>query len=158
MGFFGRLFGTATAAGAGVVGVKVAEKVKENNPNGVESTTDKISAVKQAAAEVFAEVAGFVSEKAPDVRDTLNGSVQRASDFATEKMPGVTVKVQEFVEKVAEKAPGVAEKVQSAVETVVEKVAEYADSVAAPTRSAEEQFDEVVDAEFTEVCEESKEE
>ena len=158
MGLVNGIVRLGVAAGAVYAAMKVSDKYKENNPEGVTDTVEKITAIKQAASEVYAEVAGIVKDNAPAVKNSVNSTVQRASDFASEKMPGAAEKVQEFVEKVAEKAPDIAEKVQTVVENVADKVATYADAVAAPVKSAEEQFDEVVDAEFEPVEDENKEE
>lgn len=153
MGLINGLFKVVLTAGAVYAASKIADRYKEENPDRSNATTEeKISAVKQAAGEVYAEAAEFVKEKAPGVQEAVSEAVQKASDFASEKMPGVTEKVQEVVEKVAEKAPGVAEKVQAAVDKVVDKVSDYADSVTEKT--AEESFDEVVDADFEPVDEE----
>ena len=72
MGFFKKLFGTAAAAGAGAAAVKVSDKVKENNPNGVGDSNndgkidyeDYLIEVEKAAKELYGEAAPKVKEAA----------------------------------------------------------------------------------------------
>ena len=71
MGFFKRLFGFGATVAGTVAAVKVGEKVKENNPDGVQDVNgdgkvdykDYLIETKKAAKEVYAEV----REKAPGV-------------------------------------------------------------------------------------------
>ena len=135
------------AAGAVYAGMKVSDRYKENNPDGVKSTPDKFDAIKQAAEEVYYDFSYSIKEKAPDIQSGLNDTIQKVSEFASEKMPNVAEKVQNAVDKIAEKAPEFAEKVQNAVDNVTEKVTGTA-------KDAEDNFEEVVDAEFTTIDEE----
>ena len=72
MGFLKRLFGFGATVAGTVAAVKVSEKVKENNPGGVQDVNgdgkvdykDYAIETKKAAKEVYAEV----KEKAPDER------------------------------------------------------------------------------------------
>ena len=71
MGFLKRLFGFGATVAGTVAAVKVGEKVKENNPDGVQDVNgdgkvdykDYAIEAKKAAKEVYAEV----KEKAPGV-------------------------------------------------------------------------------------------
>ena len=71
MGFLKRLLGFGATVAGTVAAVKVGEKVKENNPNGVRDVNgdgkvdykDYAIETKKAAQEVYAEV----KEKAPGV-------------------------------------------------------------------------------------------
>ena len=71
MGFLKRLLGFGTTVAGTVAAVKVSEKVKENNPEGVQDVNgdgkvdykDYAIEAKKAAKEVYAEV----KEKAPVV-------------------------------------------------------------------------------------------
>lgn len=71
MGFLKRLFGFGATVAGTVAAVKVTEKVKENNPNGVQDVNgdgkvdykDYAIEAKKAAKEVYAEV----KQKAPGV-------------------------------------------------------------------------------------------
>ena len=71
MGFLKRLFGFGATVAGTVAAVKVSEKVKKNNPGGVQDVNgdgkvdykDYAIETKKAAKEVYAEV----KEKAPGV-------------------------------------------------------------------------------------------
>ena len=71
MGFLKRLLGFGTTVAGTVAAVKVTEKVKENNPDGVQDVNgdgkvdykDYAIEAKKAAKEVYAEV----KQKAPGV-------------------------------------------------------------------------------------------
>lgn len=71
MGFLGRLLGFGTTVAGTVAAVKVGEKVKENNPEGVKDVNgdgkvdykDYVIETKKAAKETYAEF----REKAPGV-------------------------------------------------------------------------------------------
>lgn len=71
MGFLSRLFGFGATVAGTVAAVKVGEKVKENNPDGVQDVNgdgkvdykDYAIETKKAAQEVYAQV----KEKAPVV-------------------------------------------------------------------------------------------
>ena len=71
MGFLKRLFGFGATVAGTVAAVKVGEKVKENNPNGVQDVNgdgkvdykDYVIETKKAAKEAYAEF----KEKAPGV-------------------------------------------------------------------------------------------
>ena len=71
MGFLKRLFGFGATVAGTVAAVKVTEKVKENNPDGVQDVNgdgkvdykDYAIEAKKAAKEVYAEV----KQKAPGV-------------------------------------------------------------------------------------------
>ena len=71
MGFLSKLLGLGTTVAGTVAAVKVTEKVKENNPDGVQDVNgdgkvdykDYAIEAKKAAKEVYAEV----KQKAPGV-------------------------------------------------------------------------------------------
>ena len=73
MGFLGKLFGIGVTAGATVAAVRVSDKYKQNNPDGVQDVNgdgkvdakDVLCEVKKAATEVYNEAAEVVKEKAP---------------------------------------------------------------------------------------------
>ena len=85
VGFLRRLFGIGVTAGATVAAVRVADKVKENNPEGVQDVNgdgkvdakDYFVEVKKAASEVYQDAAAAFQEKAP-------GFTQKAQDAATD--------------------------------------------------------------------------
>ena len=82
MGFLKRLFGFGATVAGTVAAVKVGEKVKENNPDGVKDVNgdgkvdykDYAIEAKKAAKEVYAEV----KEKAPVV---MANAKEKGSEF-----------------------------------------------------------------------------
>ena len=82
MGFLKRLFGFGATVAGTVAAVKVTEKVKENNPEGVQDVNgdgkvdykDYAIEAKKAAKEVYAEV----REKAPVV---MAEAKEKGSEF-----------------------------------------------------------------------------
>ncbi len=112
MGFFKRLLGIGVTAGATVAAVKVAEQVKENNPDGVQDVNgdgkvdvkDYFEEVKKAAGEVYQDATAAIKEKAP-------GVTQKAKDAAED----VKEAVNTAADTVKEKAPEYAEKAKEAV-------------------------------------------
>ena len=82
MGFLKRLFGFGATVAGTVAAVKVTEKVKENNPEGVQDVNgdgkvdykDYVIEAKKAAKEVYAEV----KEKAPGV---MANAKEKGSEF-----------------------------------------------------------------------------
>ena len=82
MGFLKRLLGFGTTVAGTVAAVKVTEKVKENNPEGVQDVNgdgkvdykDYAIEAKKAAKEVYAEV----KEKAPVV---MAEAKEKGSEF-----------------------------------------------------------------------------
>ena len=112
MGFLKKLLGIGVTAGATVAAVKVAEQVKENNPDGVQDVNgdgkvdakDYFEEVKKAAVEVYQEATATIKEKAPVV-------TQKAKDAAEDVREAVTTAAN----TVKEKAPEYAEKAKNAV-------------------------------------------
>ena len=112
MGFLKRLLGIGVTAGATVAAVKVAEQVKENNPNGVPDVNgdgkvdakDYFEEVKKATVEVYQEATAAIKQKAPEFS-------QKAKDAAGDVKEVVT----NAAETVKEKAPEYAEKAKDAV-------------------------------------------
>ena len=84
MGFLRKLLGIGVTAGATVAAVRVADKYKENNPNGVQDVNgdgkvdskDMFIEVKKAATEVYHDAVDAVSQKAPEYKK----KVQDAAD------------------------------------------------------------------------------
>ena len=82
MGFLRKLLGFGTTVAGTVAAVKVTEKVKENNPDGVQDVNgdgkvdykDYSIEAKKAAKEVYAEV----KEKAPVV---MANAKEKGSEF-----------------------------------------------------------------------------
>ena len=82
MGFLRKLLGFGTTVAGTVAAVKVTEKVKENNPDGVQDVNgdgkvdykDYAIETKKAAKEVYAEV----KEKAPVV---MANAKEKGSEF-----------------------------------------------------------------------------
>ena len=82
MGFLSKLLGFGTTVAGTVAAVKVTEKVKENNPEGVQDVNgdgkvdykDYAIEAKKAAKEVYAEV----KEKAPVV---MANAKEKGSEF-----------------------------------------------------------------------------
>ena len=82
MGFLKKLLGFGTTVAGTVAAVKVTEKVKENNPDGVQDVNgdgkvdyrDYAIEAKKAAKEVYAEV----KEKAPGV---MANAKEKGSEF-----------------------------------------------------------------------------
>ena len=82
MGFLKRLLGFGTTVAGTVAAVKVTEKVKENNPDGVQDVNgdgkvdykDYAIEAKKAAKEVYAEV----KQKAPGV---MAEAKEKGSEF-----------------------------------------------------------------------------
>ena len=99
MGFLKRLFGFGATVAGTVAAVKVTEKVKENNPEGVQDVNgdgkvdykDYAIEAKKAAKEVYAEA----REKAPVV---MAEAKEKGSEFyqdAKEKVTPSTVEQEE---------------------------------------------------------------
>ena len=74
MGFLRKLLGIGVTAGATVAAVRVADKYKENNPNGVQDvngdgkvdTKDVLIEVSKAATEVYHDAVDTIQQKAPE--------------------------------------------------------------------------------------------
>ncbi len=80
MGFLKKLFGIGVTAGATVAAVRVADKYKQNNPDGVPDVNgdgkvdyeDKLLEVKRAASEVYTEAKEKAPEYAQKAKDAVN--------------------------------------------------------------------------------------
>ena len=83
MGFLRKLLGIGVTAGATVAAVRVADRYKENNPNGVQDVNgdgkvdaaDVLSEVAKAASEVYHEAADSFSQKAPEYAQKAKDAV-----------------------------------------------------------------------------------
>ena len=90
MGFLSKLLGLGTTVAGTVAAVKVTEKVKENNPDGVQDVNgdgkvdykDYAIETKKAAKEVYAEV----KEKAPGVMANAKERGSEIYEDAKEKV------------------------------------------------------------------------
>jgi hypothetical protein len=88
MGFIRRLLGIGVTAGATVAAVKVADRYKQNNPDGVQDVNgdgkvdakDVFSEVTKAAAEVYDEAAASFKEKAPVYAEKVKETVHNTFD------------------------------------------------------------------------------
>ena len=96
MGFLKKLLGIGITAGATVAAVRVADKYKENNPNGVGDVNgdgkvdakDMFEEVKKAATEVYQDATSTMSQKAPEyaqkAKETAETVVEKAKDVVTD--------------------------------------------------------------------------
>ena len=130
MSLLSKLIKTGITAGAAYAAVKISEKYNQAHPEGVSDPAQKVDAIKQAASEFFNETKQAVSEKAPGVGETINSTLEKATQFAKEH------------------APEAYEKVQDAAKNVAAKAQEFADSIS----------EDAVDADFTPVEEEENKE
>ena len=82
----GKLIKTGAAAGTAVAGVKVAQRVKENNPEGVQDVNgdgrvdykDKVIEAEKAAKEIFEETKARIEEKEPEWKEKAGQTAQKA--------------------------------------------------------------------------------
>lgn len=80
MGLLKKLFGIGVTAGATVAAVRVADKYKANNPDGVQDVNgdgkvdfeDTFAEVKKAAVEVYGEAKEKAPAYAQKAKDTIN--------------------------------------------------------------------------------------
>ena len=94
MGFLKKLLGIGVTAGATVAAVRIADKYKENNPDGVKDANgdgkvdalDVLSEVTKAATEVYNDAAACFKEKAPvyaqQVKDAVDETFGGGDDAA----------------------------------------------------------------------------
>jgi len=134
VGFLKKLLGIGVTAGATVAAVRVADQVKENNPDGIKDVNgdgkvdakDYFEEVKKAATEVYQDAAAAIKEKAPvftqkakDAADDVKEVVTNAAETVKEKAPEYMQKAKDAVtgavDTVKEKAPEYAEKAKDAV-------------------------------------------
>ena len=109
MGFLKKLLGIGVTAGATVAAVRIADKYKENNPDGVKDANgdgkvdalDVLSEVTKAATEVYNGAAACFKEKAPvyaqqvkDAVDETFGGDDAAAGFE-EKAPEYAQQVKD---------------------------------------------------------------
>ena len=137
MGFLKRLLGIGVTAGAAVAAVKVAEQVKENNPDGISDVNgdgkvdakDVLSEVAKAATEVYHDTVDAVTGAASAAREYAPEYAGKAKDAVTGAVETVKEKAPEYAGKVKDAATGAAEALRETVPTVFEKVK---DAVAGP--------------------------
>lgn len=128
MGFLKRLLGIGVTAGATVAAVKVAEQVKENNPNGVQDVNgdgkvdakDYFEEVKKATVEVYQEASAAIKQKAPEFSQKAKETADDVKEAVTNAAETVKEKAPEYVQKAKDAVSG-------AAETVKEKAPEYAE-------------------------------
>ena len=92
MGFLKKLFGIGVTAGATVAAVRVSDRYKKNNPDGVQDVNgdgvvdakDVIAEVKKAATEVYTETAATVKDKAPGYVHTAKDAVNDVQDTVSD--------------------------------------------------------------------------
>lgn len=83
MSLLGRLASVTAIVGATLVAKKIADKVIENNPEGVQSSkesgkavfSDYTTEVKKAAKEVYCETSEQIKQKAPEAIDSITQTV-----------------------------------------------------------------------------------
>lgn len=113
MGFLKKLLGVGVTAGATVAAVKIADKYKANNPNGVPDANgdgkvdaaDVIAGVKKAAGEVYGETKVKMGD---------------AVNSAKEKAPDVYEKAKQTVTETVKNAPETYEKVKAAAKEKID--------------------------------------
>lgn len=96
MGVIKKVVGIGAAAGAGAAGVVVANKVKENNPNGVgDSNNDGKVDYADYLIEVEKAVKELYSENAPAVKE----AAQKKIDEIKAANPEAMAKIEEIIKK-----------------------------------------------------------
>lgn len=88
MGLLKKLLGIGVTAGATVAAVRVSDKYKENNPDGVQDVNgdgkvdskDVMIEVKKAASEVYEQASAKVKEKTPEYKEAFSNTMQKAKD------------------------------------------------------------------------------
>jgi gas vesicle protein len=122
MGFIKRLLGIGVTVGATVAAVRVADKVKENNPDGVQDVNgdgkvdakDYFEEVKKAAVEVYQDAAASVEKKSPEFTQKAKDAARDVKNAAAKAAETVQEKAPEYAEKVKEAALGAKDAVVNA--------------------------------------------
>lgn len=122
--FFKKLFGIGATAAAAVATVKVAEKFRENNPDGVKDVNedgkvdykDVAIEVKKAAGDAFDDAKQYVQEKNPKLAE----NIKEGADKVKEGFEKVKDKVQDVYADASGEAPAEEAKVVDAAEDVVD--------------------------------------
>ena len=152
MGILRLAMRAAVAVGAAYAGLKISEKYKNNNPEGVTGTKETLNAVGQAASDVAKDavdtVRNAVTENGPKVLSAVEGAAVDAAQFVVNAAQGV-------VDMVADKIYGF-EVDDLSDEELEEYEAAAAEDAPAEEAPAEEAPAEEVPAE--EPAEEPKEE
>ena len=128
--FFKKLFGIGATAAAAVATVKVAEKFRENNPDGVKDVNedgkvdykDVAIEVKKAAGDAFDDAKQYVQEKNPKLAE----NIKEGADKVKEGFEKVKDKAQDVYADVSGEAPAEEAKVVDAAEDVVDAPAQEA--------------------------------
>ena len=121
--FFKKLFGIGATAAAAVATVKVAERFRENNPDGVKDVNedgkvdykDVAIEVKKAAGDAFDDAKQYVQEKNPKLAENIKEGFEKVKD-----------KVQDVYADVSGEAPAEEAQVVNAAEDVVDAPAQEA--------------------------------
>ena len=116
MGFFKRLLGIGVTAGATVAAVKVAEQVKENNPDGVQDVNgdgkvdvkDYFEEVKKAAGEVYQDATAAIKEKAPGVTQKAKDAAEDVKEARAEIAAAKVERERQIAEAKTEAAASIA--------------------------------------------------
>lgn len=139
MSFLKKLFGIGATAAATVAAVRVSDKFKENNPDGVGDlngdgvvdTKDVVIGVKNAAKEVYEETVGIVREKAPEFTEKVETFVDDVVDEVRETAADVKAEAKEIFADMKQTASALKDEAAEAYEEVKEAVGDAADDVAA---------------------------
>ena len=107
MGFWKKLFGIGAAAGGTAAAVKVAQKVKENNPDGVGDVNadgkvdykDYVEETKKAAGEVYEEVASVVGSMGADAIEKAKAMGEELTEKAKATGEDLKEMAEGFVNK-----------------------------------------------------------
>ena len=96
MGLISKLLKLGVAAGAAYTAVKVSDKYKEQNPEGVSDPEQKLDAIKKAASDVFSEAKDMASDKAPEVVSKVQEAATNISGKAKEFVDVLTAEDADF--------------------------------------------------------------
>ena len=103
MGFLKKLLGIGVTAGATVAAVRVADKYKEDNPNGTQDlnndgkvdAADVIIGVTKAANSVYNDATSKVKEKAPEYSEKARAAANTVSQKVENTVNSVVNNVKE---------------------------------------------------------------
>ena len=142
MGFLKKLLGIGATAATTVAAVRVSDKYKENNPNGVGDLNgdgvvdakDVLIGVKNAAVDVYNEAKETVKEKAPETYSFVENVVEEVKTTAADVKEEVKEVFADVKEEVKETA---AEVVQGAKDVYEEVKGETAETAAEAVEAVE---------------------
>jgi len=151
MGFLKKLFGIGATAAATVAAVRVSDKYKENNPDGVGDLNgdgvvdakDVLIGVKNAAKDVYNDAKSAVKEQSPQTYAFDENVVDEVKETAAE----VKAEVQEVFADVKEDVLDIKEEAEETVAEIREEAEEvFADGKeeeSVPSESAQEPAPEI---------------